>query len=208
MGSKISPTSYSHSTPLRLPHHHLIRAKIAGFSLMEILGTITLIAALLSVAVPCWGALTRSRARQAATGIVMESLERARQSAITGKVSHWVIFRHRPGSRNDSLRTLSRQEGAITPLGGWQPLPAGVSFGTGTGTLMKEEPPKEILSAALGNQPAGTGETFGALMFQSSGRIGIPSAGGTPLALQLFSQIGGPVLTITLSRATGRSACK
>ena len=185
-----------------------MKAKIPGFSLMEILVTITLIAAMLSVAVPCWGALTRSRARQAAMGIVMESLEHARQSAITGKVSHWVIFRHQTGSRQDSLRTLSRQGSAITPIGGWQLLPAGVSFATGTGTLMQEEPPKEILSAALGNPPLDTGETFGALMFQSSGRIGIPSAGGAPLSLQLISQAGALVQTVTISRATGRAACK
>ena len=175
---------------------------------MEVLVTITLIAALMSLAVPCWGAITRIRARQAATGIVMESLEYARQAAITGKTSVWVVFRHESEMKNDSLRILSKQAGVIAPLNGWQPLPLGTSFGTSGENLMKESSPKDILPAALNNQPAGSGEIFGSLMFQSSGRIGVPLPGGNSLTLQLESKSGGASQTVTLSRATGRASCK
>ena len=175
---------------------------------MEVLVTITLIAALMSLMVPCWRALTRIRSKQAAAGIVMESLEHARQSAITSKATAWVVFRHNGGIRNDSLRILRKQGGTISPLNGWIPLPMGISFGTGTENLIHEPPPKDILSASLNNKSAAAGDVIGSVMFQSSGRIGVPLPGGNALAILLETQSGTPAQTITLSRATGRATCK
>lgn len=177
-----------------------------GFTLMEILVTITLITVLMALVIPCWGVIARSRARQAATGIVMDSLEHARNVAITGKNNVWVIFQHQEGIHQDSLRTLVKQGAGISPLGSWQVLPTGTSFHTDA--LMEERPPAEILTIALNGKSPQSGETFGAVMFQSSGRIGIPLPGSHPLSLQLDSQSGISPEPITLSRATGRATCK
>jgi type II secretory pathway pseudopilin PulG len=176
-----------------------------GFTLMELLVSVGLITVFMVLMIPCWGAMSRSRARQAATGIVLTSMERARNAAITGKNNVWVIFRDSAGVNQASLRTLIKKDSMITPLGPWQPLPAGISFLKDSATLMQEHPPGDVLAASLNGQPPATGELFGALMFQNSGRIGIPLSGGTPLAIHLSSVSGHPPGQIILSRATGRA---
>ena len=179
-----------------------------GFSLLEMLVTMTLIAALASLVVPCWGMLTKSRSKQAATSIVMESLERARHAAITKKTDVWVIFQHQGGLQKDALRLLSRQGGIITTLDSWQPLPTGISFFAGSDSLMKERPPAEILITALNGETIVNGKLFGALMFQRSGRVGIPMQGGVPLILELNSVSSMSPTSILISRATGRATTK
>lgn len=172
--------------------------------------SITIIAALASLTVPAWSTLTRSRARQIAGSMVMESLELARSSALTTKRDTWVLFRHRGDGERDALRIVSREEGSSAPLGTWKPLPAGILFHVGQGTLMDEPPPREILSAALGESASPAGQTFGCVMFQRSGRIGRPSpspaGSGNQLTLSFDSKVGPAPHPITLSRATGRSS--
>ena len=142
--------------------------------------------------------------------MVMESLELARSSALTTKRDTWVLFRHSAEGQQDALRIISREEGSSTPLSNWKPLPAGILFHVGEGTLMDEPPPREILSAALGTSATPTGLTFGSVMFQRSGRIGRPlplsSGNGNQLTLTFDSKVGPAPKPILLSRATGRSS--
>lgn len=193
-------------------HYFMIRMaslrKRSGFSLLEILVTMSLIAVLAALIVPCWGMITRSRSKQVATSLVMESLEGARQRAITSKNDIWVVFQHPGGIAHDSLRLLSKQSGIITPLDKWQPLPSGISFNSGSDSLMKEHPSADLLASSLNGQTPAAGTLFGTVMFQRSGRIGIPLPGGYPLLLGLDSLAVPLAASIVLSRATGRATCQ
>jgi prepilin-type N-terminal cleavage/methylation domain-containing protein len=190
-----------------LYHDFLKKAqrKLCGFSLLEVLVTLALITLLISLIIPCWGVISRSRARQAATAVVMESLEQARYAAITKKTDVWVIFRHTEGLNPDALRVLARQASVSSPLTAWQPLPKGTSFYLGEDTLMKERPPEEVLTSSLNGSPPPSKDLFGAIMFQRSARIGVPLFGGNSLVIQLASPSGIAPGKILLSRATGRA---
>ena len=181
----------------------------SGFSLLELMMTVALISVLMALMIPCWGAITRSRSRQAGTTLVMETLELARTAAITGKTDVWVVFRNEGGSSHGSLRILSRQGTRIQPLGPWQKLPAGISFLGGVDSFMKEKPPGEVLSSSLGTQVRTNDEDFGSVMFQRSGGIGMPLPGSNALQLELANNPDtNACSTITLSRATGRAGCQ
>lgn len=179
-----------------------------GVTLTELLVTLAVITALCSIAIPAWGALATSRARQSSLALVMESLDRARSTAISTRQETWVVFRHGEGSP-DALRLVTVADKSCSPLGGWQALPGGMRFVNGIGTLMEEEPPPAILKAARGGiLPEGHGSTFGGVMFQRSGGIGVPLRGGNRLALRVGSPKDSKTTELLLSRATGRAACK
>lgn len=174
---------------------------------MELLVTMTVIAALASLAIPAWGHLSRTGSQRKATAVVMDSLERARTEAITTKQEVWVLFRHHPHSdQPDALRILGKKEGSASPfpLGSWIKLPPSIAFRTGAGTLMDELPPAEILRA--GYQENGkTGDcVLGGVMFRRAGGVGIPLQGGNSLSIILDGPKGGDS-TITLARAAGRA---
>jgi len=179
-----------------------------GLTLTELLVSITVIAALASLTVPVWTTLTRSRAKQVTSGMVMESLELARSTALTTKKDVWVVFRHpaqgQGQNQGDAFRIVSSGDGSVTPLGAWKQLPCGISFLDGEGTLMDERPAPEILSTALNNTTPHVGQTFGSVMFQRSGRIGRPLRGGNQLTLSFHSSVGPAPRPVLLSRATGR----
>jgi len=181
----------------------------SGFSLLEVMLTMGLIALLMALTIPCWNAISRSQSRHASTTLVMESLEQARLAALTSKNDVWVIFRSERSSGPNSLRLLSKQGSAITPLAPWQKLPPGIAFREEEDSLMKEKPPGYILSAALNGQSPNNQDHYGSLMFLQSGRVGVPIAGGNTLQLALVSTPAkGLFSTILLSRATGRATCQ
>ncbi len=187
-----------------------------AFTLLELLVTITVIAALISLILPTWTSVKRSRSRQAALSITMESLERARTAATSGKKEAWVLFRHSTtqpegrsaGESRDAIRIIAKEGDVFSPLTTWQPLPAGTSFTPSPGTLMEEAPPREILSPALNGKPPGDA-TFGSIMFLRSGRVGLPRPGGNTLSLRIGesatdSQSTADSACLLISRATGR----
>jgi prepilin-type N-terminal cleavage/methylation domain-containing protein len=176
-----------------------------GFSFLEIVVTMSLIVVLAALVVPCWGMIARSRSKQAATSLVMDSLERARQTAITSKKDVWVIFQHTEGTACDSLRLLSKEGNVITPLDRWQSLPDGISFCETVDSMMQEPPPNDLLLSACNTQTPPAGSHYGAVMFQRSGRIGVPLPGSHPLVLGLDAASVPLPESITLSRATGRA---
>ena len=170
--------------------------------------TVTVIAALASLAIPAWGLLAKTGARRNATATVMESLERGRSEAITTKQDIWVIFCHHPrGDVSDALRLVAKDGVSVSPIGPWIKLPPSISFRKGSGTLMDERPPADIVKAAF-TKPDPSGDyTAGSLMFRRSGGIGIPAQGGNSLTISLGSS-KGPDSTITLARAAGRASAE
>ena len=172
--------------------------------------TVTVIAALASLAIPAWGLLSKTVARRNATAMVMESLERARSEAITTKQDIWIIFCHHPrGDGPDALRLVTKEGGSVSPraIGPWIKLPPSISFREGSGTLMDERAPDDIVKAAF-TKPDQSGDfTAGALMFRRSGGIGIPAQGGNSLTISLGPS-KGPDSIITLARAAGRASAE
>jgi len=178
--------------------------KQAGVTITELLVTMTVIAALALITMPAWSQLTRSQASKTAATLVMSSLEQARIAATSGQKEVWVIFRHSPDNSRDGLRILSRTGERFTPEGAWASLPSGISFQGGTGNLLDERPPENVLSQAVTGGTGGSTYSYGALMFQRSGRIGIPKQDGNRLSITLCSSKPSNTQTIALSRATGR----
>jgi prepilin-type N-terminal cleavage/methylation domain-containing protein len=186
---------------------HPIQQQRSGVSLIELLVVIAVIAALASLTVPAWGAITRSRANHAALSLVMGTLEQARLAATTGKKETWVLFRNNDSLQKASLRIVTRESAGLVPLGNWTMLPQGITFQTGENSLMDQKPTEEAVAAAQGSKPA-AGISLGGVMFQRSGRIGMPQQGGSALSV-LFKAKSPPIPDpIMLSRATGRASCQ
>ena len=202
--------SASQSVNFHEPNHFSFREGAipsGGVTLLELLVTITVIAAVASLSIPAWSAIVRTGAGRNADRIVMESMEEARTSAIAARKDVWVVFDHAPAGRPDGLRIISRDRDTVSAVGGWHYLPRGISFHSGAGTLLEERPPSEILSTAINGNRA-PGETFGGVLFQRSGRIGLPAQGGNQLTLRFDSVTGPSPEPINISRATGRASCK
>jgi hypothetical protein len=132
----------------------------------------------------------------------MDAVEHARSEAISSGREVWVVFRHYGAKGPDADRIMAREGGKIVPLSGWNRLPQGITFHTGSQAIPDARPPKEILETA-DNPPCGQ-DSFGALMFLRSGTVGWPKPGAESLCLPLDSK-GGRSL-ITLSRGTGRAS--
>jgi len=187
----------------------------SGVTLTELLVVMAAIAALMSLAVPTWGAITRSQANSAAVSLVMGTLEQARLAAVSGKKEVWVLFKNDDGQKQASLRIVTREgiggTGSVpfTSSGSWIMLPRGIMFQVGEDTLMDQKPLAEVIAAATGTTIAAsvpTSISVGGMMFQRSGRIGIPQQGGPALLLRLRSLKGPFPSLIELSRGSGRAS--
>jgi hypothetical protein len=138
----------------------------------------------------------------------MGVLEQARIAATSAQREVWVVFRHAEKGGKDALRIVSRTEDGYAPVGTWSSLPAGVSFLAGTDSVMEERPPATVLSKAIAGSTTAEGSSYGAIMFQRTGRIGIPKRDGIKLAVTLTRTASSDLTTILLSRATGRATLK
>ena len=180
----------------------------AGVTLTELLVTITVIAALALITMPAWSQLTRSQSGKAAASLVMGVLEQARIAATSGQKEVWVIFRHCQGNGRDGLRIFSRNGTGFAPEAPWVSLPTGISFQTNDNSLMDEKPPGILLSQENNGNPATVPYSYGAVMLQRTGRVGVPKQEGNTLTLILRSFQTARIETIALSRATGRATLR
>ena len=183
----------------------------SGFTLIEFLAVIAVIAALASLSIPAWSAMTRARANSAAMTLTMGALEQARLAATSGKKEVWLLFKNDDSTGKSSLRIICRDNAGYSPLGTWILLPQGIRFQDGENNLMDQPPPKEIIASALGpkSPPSSLppGVSLGGVQFLRSGRVGIPQQGGPALSLKLRNKNAALPEPITLSRGTGRATC-
>ena len=194
------------AVPADCPKHHTR----SGVTLTELLVVLAVIAVLVSLALPAWRAITRSHANNAAMSLAMGTLEQARLAAVSGKKEVWVVLRNEEALKKGSLRLVTRDgnkgsalQSLVAP-GNWIQLPRGITFQTGEGTLMDQHPPAEVIATALGGSPS-QGLSLGGVMFQRSGRIGIPQQGGPGLSLRLKNHKGPLPSSLELARGSGRA---
>ncbi len=206
-----SGSSQDNQTPFyAVPAHCPKNSNRSGVTLTELLVVLAVIAALVSLALPAWRAITRSHANNAALSITMGTLEQARLAAVSGKKEVWVVLRNEEALKKGSLRLVTRDGNkgsalqSLVALGNWIQLPRGITFQTGEGTLMDQNPPAEIIATALGGSPS-QGLSTGGVMFQRSGRIGIPQQGGPGLSLRLKNDKGPLPSSLELARGSGRA---
>jgi prepilin-type N-terminal cleavage/methylation domain-containing protein len=181
---------------------------LQGFSMTELLVTITLMASMAALSLPAWKWVARIRSKHAGVDAVVISVDRARSRALTMKEDAWVVFAHPGGKKRDALRLVIKEGGQFSPVGPWLQLPQGITFHIGGNTLMGESPPSEILLAACNGTPAQQDCSYGGLLFRGSERIALPRQGGNQLSLQLDPAWGSAPDHITFSRATGRALCR
>ena len=194
------------AVPADCPKHHTR----SGVTLTELLVVLAVIAVLVSLALPAWRAITRSHANNAAMSLAMGTLEQARLASVSGKKEVWVVFRNEAALKKGSLRIVTRDGNkgsalqSLVALGNWIQLPRGITFQTGEGTLMDQNPPTEVIATALGGSPSQE-LSMGGVMFQRSGRIGIPQQGGPGLSLRLKNHKGPLPSSLELARGSGRA---
>lgn len=183
------------------------RTRSPGVTLTEILVTIAVISVIASLTMPAWRAITESQKKQSALALVMETLDQARLMAVTGKKEVWLLFEDHGSRGQSSLRIVVREASGYSTYGSKTCLPGGIRFVHGEGDIMDHNAPPEVLQATSG---AGTtsSENTGGVMFQGSGRIGLPAQGGNLLSLSLANDKGVAYETIELSRGTGRASCR
>lgn len=173
-----------------------------GFSLLELLVVLGLLGVLATLSFPAWKSLLYSGARRTGESRIMETVEHARSEAISSSREVWVVFRHAVGRARDAERILARDRGKISPLGGWESLPPGITFHEGSKAIPDAHPPPEIRDAS--ETPESANNHLGAVMFLRSGTVGWPKPGAESLSIPLDSKGGSRI--VTLSRGTGRAS--
>jgi len=122
------------------------RRLAAAFTLLEILIVVTIIGALLAVALPAVTSLSKSSARKSAISGLLGILEKARSQAIQDGQATYVVFPDKtltsPTDPSIPQRYCYRSyaifeddpvtPGTIKQITGWQSLPTGVSVRSGS----------------------------------------------------------------------------
>ena len=201
-----------------------LRKECPGFSLLELLVAIVLIALLLTLISPAMNGFRGSAARKGAVSLVMTTLEQARILAIETGREVVVIFWKKNGTADtppdeqDAMIVLRRNETETgwEQMNRWIKLPHGILFHSNdTASLILCNIPAEEIRSILPNSP--TSEHLGAVHFSSSGAVQWPgtSAGlrialtegrrGTDGALLANKQNSGTYEIISLARYTGRA---
>src|SRR5438552_6196823 len=176
-------SSTDHRSPIT---HHAIRA---GFTLLELLIVLGIIAMMLVALVPAVTSLSKSGGRRAARDSLLGGIEQARAEAIKSGQATYVVF---PMFSNGMQSTLDRYNyksyaifednaaspGSVKQVTPWKPLPTGVALrATGTAALANLADPVSLNPAPTFGFTADTGTTpaFRCLKFNSNGEVEAPA---------------------------------
>jgi prepilin-type N-terminal cleavage/methylation domain-containing protein len=168
----------------------MLRAQ-AGYSLVEILTVLTVIAVLMAIAAPTIGGHLALQEVRGAAQEVVQVLRDTRDSAMNEGVPRYVLFNTAATPRTYQV---FRYAGGWTPDGRATSLPASVTFG-----------PADVQFPAVVDAPSGTGATVPqyAAYFDTRGRY--PFVAGAPNSYTLTLRGGlGRTATVTLWRNTGQ----
>lgn len=203
------------------------RARTLGFSLIEMLFVLAIVAVLAALAIPRLQTLAGSIARRGAVSLVMGTLEEARVAALESGDEVYVVFRREATPGEDSMMVLRETDsgtGTYSQMTRWIKLPKGILF------LDPAGGPTMILDAGLGSfdrqrspvpLPDGpavpTGKGLSVVKFNAHGQIAFPTSGKLWLHLaqgvrdasgnerRTDSKNSQPLETIILTKLTGRT---
>ncbi len=209
----------------------VIHRKYSGFSLVELLTVVAIIAIMMAALAPSISSFTSTAGRRGAVNSLMNTFEQARVAALEVGRPVYVIFWRRLFPEPDAFMVVREPEN--TSLAGWkydqltkwQQLPKGVLLHqpaagqsllsvAGTGNFLPENLVKPPVVAP--------GESLNVLGFNEAGAVAFPAggnrallkliisegvrgAGGTEAAISNKKSAAGGFEIISFSRFTGRS---
>ncbi len=196
-----------------------------GFSLLEMLVVVAIIAVMMSLLVPAIGGFTNTAGRRGAVNVVMNTLEQARVAALeSGRPVH-VVFYRRVGNEPDALMVVRDPEvdpntAALERLTKWIKLPKGILLhAPPSGSTILSGDQNTIASRIAPAPQLQPGESLNIVTFNETGGVDFPTTGrqlflsegvrgsgsDTAIAERKSSQgPGGGFEVISISRYTGR----
>jgi prepilin-type N-terminal cleavage/methylation domain-containing protein len=197
-----------------------------GFSLVELLAVMAVIAVMMSLLLPSVSGLSSTAGRRGAVNTVMNTLEQARVSAVESSRPVYVVFWRRVFPEQDAIMVLRETEtgsGNYEQLTRWIKLPKGVLLHQPTAgqSVLSVDPSAVFNQSRMPTSPSlATGESINAVVFNETGGVAFPTTkanrkliisegirgtGGTEALLSDKKQTSGGFEIISLSRYTGRS---
>lgn len=187
--SFLSPRITPRETPIRQT-----ASAASGFSLVELLVAVSIMALLIGLLIPALGGMGGSAARKGAVTIVMNALEEARIAGIEQGRDTLVLFWMKNGlvgplDEQDALMVLRRnaQDTDWEPITRWVKLPRGVLFDgdNSSSEILKSSAPA-LLNEDFGNIPGSPENSdLGAIRFSPVGAVKAVNSSATlfiPLA--------------------------
>lgn len=201
-----------------------------GFSLLEMLVVITVIAAMMSLLLPAVAGFSGTASRRGAVNILMNTFEQARVAAIESGRPVYVLFFRRTFPERDALMVLRETEDPAQnyeQLTKWIKLPKGVLFHSpshGNNMLKFSLADAEDKGFKANRIPVSVSprpsESLNVLAFTASGAVAFPTSAaqrslivsegvrgeeGTEALVSANKNRAGGFEIISLSRFTGRA---
>jgi prepilin-type N-terminal cleavage/methylation domain-containing protein len=196
-----------------------------GFSLLEMLVVVAVIAVMMSLLVPAIGGFSNTAGRRGAVNVVMNTLEQARVAALeSGRPVHVVLYR-RVGMEPDALMVVRDPEvdpstAPLERLTKWIKLPKGILLhAPPSGSTILSGNQNAIASRIAPAPQLAPGESLNIVTFDETGGVAFPTSGrqlflsegvrgsgnDTAIAERKQSQgAGGGFEVISIARYTGR----
>ncbi|MEI6033478.1 MAG: type II secretion system protein [Verrucomicrobiae bacterium] len=215
------------AAPLRSPAGTAVRP--GGFSLLELLAAVAVIALMASLVLPAVSGFSSAAGRRGAVNILMSTFEHARVAALEGGRPVHVILYRRNSPERDAVMVVRDPEDGLpgSPfdcLTKWICLPPGVLLhDPGAPNILSQTLPAGFAAARLSPAPQlASGEAMNVVTFHESGGVDYPSgstpcrqlylsegsrgAGGNEAAISDRKKSQGSGFeVISLSRYTGRA---
>jgi prepilin-type N-terminal cleavage/methylation domain-containing protein len=167
--------------------HPVKSRKISGFSLVEVLAVMAVVAVMMSLLVPAIQGFSDTAGRRGAVSTVMNTLEQARVAALESGSDVFVVICRQATPNEDRMMVLRETEtgiGKYDQLTKWVKLPKGIIFFDPTSG------PASILDAGVGgfdrsrspvaipeDSTLPTNKGLVAVKFNGSGQVAFPTTG-------------------------------